>query len=84
MASHKAEADEQPEITIVNINAETTPKAFRCAHYDVSAPSTVVSLAKFLQEEDALIINMSLSPKHLCLVAAFKRDDWVARFQSAV
>ncbi|RDB23597.1 hypothetical protein Hypma_009252 [Hypsizygus marmoreus] len=84
MATHtKTERDEQPEVTIMNINSETNPTTFRVSHNDISSPTTLLKVAQFLQAEDALIINLSLSPKHLIIVAALK-DDWIQRFQLAV
>ncbi|RDB23596.1 hypothetical protein Hypma_009253 [Hypsizygus marmoreus] len=77
----KADRDEQPQITIVNIHKVINPQFLRMHHPDVSSPSTLVKLAQFLQAEDALIINVSLSPQHLCVVAALKEDGWHERLQ---
>ena len=81
--AHKSAAAEQPEITVVNINADAQPTIFRCAHYDVSQPRVLRALARFLEGEDALIVSLALSPTHLSLVAAL-RDGWVERFQRMV
>lgn len=81
--AHKAAAAEQPEITVVNINADAHPTVFRCAHYDVSDPRVLGALARFLEGEDALVVSLALAPTHFTLVAAL-RDGWVERFQRMV
>jgi len=79
----RAVADEQPAITIVNLDAETSPSTFRVHHADVSAPSTLTKLGQFLESEGAVIVNVSMSPHHLCVVTTLK-NGWVDRFQSQV
>jgi hypothetical protein len=81
--TEKSYLDIQPEITIVNLDSETNPTIFRCNHNNISSPSTLVKLARFLESEDALIVNLSLSPNRLCVVTTL-RDEWVGRFQTAV
>jgi len=49
-------------------------------HPDPSAPATLINLGRFLEAEEALIINISMSPTHLAVIAALK-DNWVPRFQ---
>jgi hypothetical protein len=36
-----------------------------------------------LKEEEALIINITVSPTNLCLVVGLK-DDWIPRFGKAL
>jgi len=81
--AHKAAAAEQPEITVVNINAETRPTIFRCTPHGVSDPRVLDARARFLEAEDALLVSVTLSPQHLAVVAALQ-DGWVERFQRAV
>jgi hypothetical protein len=73
----------QPHITVLNLDDETSPSVFRRFHVDVSAPSVLVRLAEFLGEEGAVIVSLTLSPRHLCLVTNLQ-DKWVEKFQSAV
>ncbi|GJE86579.1 hypothetical protein PsYK624_026590 [Phanerochaete sordida] len=81
--AHKALAEQQPEITVVNIDAGTHPVMVRRAHYDVSDPRVLGALARFLEAEDALVVSLTVSPTHLALVAAL-RDGWDARLGRAL
>ena len=81
--AHKSLAEEQPAITVVNINAAARPLIIRHAHYDVSDPRVLSALARFLEAEDALVVSLTLSPAHLALVAALK-DGWDVRIRDAL
>ena len=76
-------AQDQPEITVVNIDAETGPRIIRTSHTNVSDPRVLVALPRFLEGEDAQVISLAVSPTHLALVAALK-DGWAERFRTAV
>jgi len=61
------------------INSETSPTGF---HVDKDNVGTTEILATWLKEE-ALIINITMSPTNLFLVAGLK-DDWIPRFGKAL
>lgn len=73
----------QPSVTVVNINADASPTMFRVDKDDVGTTEILLRLATWLKEEEALIINITVSPTNLCLVAALK-DDWIPRFGKAL
>ncbi|KAH8091015.1 hypothetical protein BXZ70DRAFT_1011275 [Cristinia sonorae] len=70
------QTDDQPTVTVVNIDAGTSPSIFRTDTDVVSTPEVLLRLATWLKEQNALIINLSVSQKNLLLVAALK-DGWL-------
>jgi len=73
----------QPSVTIININADTAPTVFRVDKEGVGTTDVLLRIATWLKEEEALIVTMTLSPTHLCVVAALK-NDWIERFGKAL
>ena len=73
----------QPSVTVVNINSETSPSTFRVDKDNVGTTEILLRLATWLKEEEALIINITMSPTNLCLVAGLK-DNWLPRFGKAL
>jgi len=75
--------NDQPSVTIINIDSETTPTIFRADKGNVGSAEILLRIAKWLKDEDALIVNLTVSPTNLCVVAALKQD-WMARFGPAL
>ena len=76
--------NDQPSVTIININAETSPQAFRVDQHNVGTTEILLRIATWLkEEEEALIVNLAVSPTSLCLVAGL-RDNWRPRFARAL
>jgi len=72
-----------PSVTIVNINADASPQMFRVDKDNVGTAEILLRIATWLKEEDALIVNLTVSPLSLCVVAALK-DNWLPRFGKAL
>jgi len=75
--------NDQPSVAVVNIDADTTPRIFCVEKQNVGTTEILLRIAKWLKDEEALIINLTVSPTNLCVVAALKQD-WVARFATAL
>jgi len=81
---HLAKLAEQPKVTIVNIDADVQPQIFRVDMAGVAGTTDVLlRLATLLKEEDALIVNLTVTPSSICFVGALK-DDWIPRIQRAI
>ncbi|PPR07318.1 hypothetical protein CVT26_013677 [Gymnopilus dilepis] len=74
---------DQPSVTVVNINSDASPTIFRVDKDNIGTTEVLVRIAAWLKEEEALIINLSVTPNNLCVVAALK-DDWLGRFLKAL
>jgi hypothetical protein len=72
-----------PQITIVNVEASTSPSIFRCTVPASSSPSVLANIAHFLEAEDAVIVSLSIAPENVCVVAAFS-DNWAGRANAAL
>ena len=73
----------QPSVTIVDINSDSSPDIFRVDKDNVGTTEILLRIATWLKEEEALIVNLTVTPTNLCLVAALK-DDWLPRFGKAL
>ncbi|KIM47513.1 hypothetical protein M413DRAFT_439180 [Hebeloma cylindrosporum] len=75
---------EQPKVTIVNLDADVEPRIFRVDMAGVAGTTDVLlRLATLFKEEDALIVNLTVTQHSICFVGALK-DDWVPRIQRAL
>jgi hypothetical protein len=73
----------QPQITIVNVEASTSPSIFRSTVPASSSPAVLANIARFLEAEDAVIVSLSIAPENVCVVAAFS-DHWAERADAAL
>ncbi|KDR68855.1 hypothetical protein GALMADRAFT_160703 [Galerina marginata CBS 339.88] len=73
----------QPSVTIVNLNAEASPLLFRVDKNNVGTTEILLRLATWLKEEGALVVNLTVTPTNICLVAALK-GNWLSRFGKAL
>ena len=73
----------QPQITIVNVEASTTPSIFRSTVPASSSPAVLANIAHFLEAEDAVVVSLSIAPESVCVVAAFG-DHWADRVEGTL